>query len=379
MEEAGCRPLDSNLLIVSKLGTGYGAAQKWTDPVGAKSPPIDLLTTLARFGRDQRMSLRDPNLGDLFAGVAKEQLAAALANDALLHGHRTQKMFEALVVSLGQYELLKTEDTGVVHPSGKYTAPDFRAVLDGGAQWLIEVKNVYDKNAARQRFRIREQDVAQLRRYADKVQCPLKFALYWGRWHTWTLIDANVLTRVGSKVGIDMFKAVPLNELSRLGDRMIGTKPPLKLRFIADPSKPRSVSPDGKARMRIGGTAIYCGNVELTDPIDRNTAWILMEFGEWTDGEPRAIVNGAKLEAIEIQWKPLHRSNESEEFEIVGSLSSMFSQYYATFTLGEHGVTQTEANLVPGLFAPLVATDSPSIALPLWRFSIQPNNLEKPP
>jgi hypothetical protein len=43
-------------------------------------------------------------------------------------------MFEALVVSLGQYKLLAKEDTGRVHPEGRFTAPDFRIVLENGTQ-----------------------------------------------------------------------------------------------------------------------------------------------------------------------------------------------------------------------------------------------------
>ena len=117
-------------------------------------PPIDLLATFARFAKEQRMSLRDPKSAEAFTGVAKERLAQALANDALLYGQRTQNMFEALIVSLGQYKLLKTEDTGLVHPIGMFTAPDFRVILDDRSQWLIEVKNVHDADPTRQRFRI---------------------------------------------------------------------------------------------------------------------------------------------------------------------------------------------------------------------------------
>ncbi|MGA2290570.1 MAG: hypothetical protein ABSG20_19205, partial [Bradyrhizobium sp.] len=64
------------------------------------------------------MSLRDPKFAEAFTGIAKERLAEALGNDILLHGQRTENMFEALVVSLGHYKLLKREDIGTVHPEG---------------------------------------------------------------------------------------------------------------------------------------------------------------------------------------------------------------------------------------------------------------------
>jgi hypothetical protein len=71
-------------------------------------PPIDLLTTFARFGREQRISLRDLKFAESFIHRVNETLTTALDNDALLHGQRTQNMFEALVVSLGHYKLLDT-------------------------------------------------------------------------------------------------------------------------------------------------------------------------------------------------------------------------------------------------------------------------------
>lgn len=333
--------------------------------------PIDLLAAVARFGREQRMSLRDPKFAEAFTSAVTEKLAEALGNDILLHGQRTENMFEALVVSLGCYKLLKREDIGVVHPEGMYTAPDFQVHLHDGAQWLIEVKNVYDADPGRQRFRIRQQDFDHLKNYALAVNCPLKFALYWARWRVWTLIDADDLALMDVKLATDMFKAAPLNEMARLGDRMIGTKPPLKLRLFADKSKPRSISAEGEASLTVSHAAVFCGDIEITDPIERNIAWIFMEFGDWECGEPQASMNGAELNAIEFQWTPHERANKRENFEMIGTLSSMFSRYYATQTLAEEGVVQTEAELTPDWFAPLIANDQRSGGLPLWRFILQ--------
>jgi hypothetical protein len=337
-------------------------------------PPIDLLATFARFAQEKRLSLRDPKVAETFTGVAKEKLAEALANDALLYGQRTQNMFEALIVSLGQYKVLKTEDLGVVHPIGDFTAPDFRVILRDGEQWLIEVKNVHDVDPARQRFRIREQDFAKLKNYASAMNCPLKFALYWSLWRMWTLIDAEDLAAVvDEKRGIDMYKAAMLNNLSRLGDRFIGTIPPLKLRFIADVSKPHSISPDGEVVFTIGEVTVFSGDTPITETTEREIAWIFMNFGDWECSEPRAISNDNELEAVEFEWLPKEPANEGQHFEMIGSLSSMFSRHYASQTLGDEGVIQTQADLKPGWFAPLVATEEPRTKLPLWRFVIQPN------
>src|SRR5260370_9021297 len=94
-------------------------------------------------------------------------------------------MFEARIVSLGRYKVLKTEDIGHVHPQGKYTAPDFRVVLKDDSQWLVEVKNVYDANPVRQRFRIGEPYLGKLAGYASVMKCQLKLALFWATAGPW--------------------------------------------------------------------------------------------------------------------------------------------------------------------------------------------------
>ncbi len=259
------------------------------------------------------MSLRDPKFAETFTGVVTEKLAEALGNDILLHGQRTENMFKALVVSLGYYN----------------------------------------------------------NNYALAMNCPLKFALYWARWRIWTLIDADDLAPMEGKLGIDMLKATSLNELARLGDRMIGTKPPLKLRLFADKSKPRFISADGEACLTVSHAVMFCGDINIIDPVERNIAWIFMEFGDWDCGEPQASMSGSELNAIELRWMPRERANEREDFEMIGTLSSMFSRYYATQTLAEEGVVQTEAELTPDWFAPLVANDQRSGILPLWRFILQ--------
>ncbi|MBY3026666.1 hypothetical protein [Rhizobium leguminosarum] len=105
---------------------------------------IDVLSLFGRFSREQRISLHDPKASELFLDSIRTSVEDALQNEALQHGQRTQNMFEALIVSLGAYKLLKTEDTGIVHPEGQFTSPDFRLILTDGTQWLIDVKFAVD-------------------------------------------------------------------------------------------------------------------------------------------------------------------------------------------------------------------------------------------
>ncbi|MGV1768016.1 hypothetical protein [Rhizobium rhizogenes] len=94
-------------------------------------------------------------------------------------------------MSLGEYKLLKTEDTGVVHAEGKFTAPDFRLVLQDGTQRLIDVKNVYLAAPLQQRLVLRKVDVEKLTAYAEATSCPLKIAVYWAQWRFWSLVHSR--------------------------------------------------------------------------------------------------------------------------------------------------------------------------------------------
>lgn len=340
-------------------------------------PPIDLLALFGQFGREQQLSLRDPEAQIQFLESVKASMKDALENDALLHGQRTQNMFEALAVSLGEYKLLKLEDTGRVHPEGAYTAPDFRMVLTDGRQWLIEVKNVYDRDPTRQRLQLRKVDVDRLAAYARAVGCPLKFALYWARWRIWTLVDADDFDLVGTKLVIDMLKAAVVSELGEIGDRTVGTTPPLTLRLMVDPTKDRSIAEDGEAKFTVGGAKLLCGDKEITNPTEQAIAWMFMQYGDWEGEEPTAIISDDKPEAVDFNWTPRERSNEGQNFEMIGRLSTVFARYFAEQTIGSDGLVQTEADMVPGWFRPLIDPTYKSDALPLWRFIIQSSRAGK--
>lgn len=83
------------------------------------------------------------------------------------------------------------------------------------------------------------------------------------------------------------------------------------------------------------------------------------------------MVEGDRLEAIEFKWEPTERLNEN--FEFVGSLSQMFSRYYAEHTVDKGEIVQLRAPLRPKWFDPLVQGDRISDALPLWKMVQQPD------
>lgn len=343
-----------------------------------EKPPIDLLAAFSRFGREKKLSLRAPESQEAFLTAAREALGSAVNNDTLMHGQRTENMFAALVVSLGHYNLLNREDSGAVHPSGQYQAPDFRVVLTAGSQWLVEVKNHFDAKPERQVFFATVDYLERLQRYADAVQSPLKLAIYWAKWRIWTLIEPTDLEPRNGKLAIDMFKAARVNQLAALGERTIGTTPPLKLRLLMDTTKPRRIETDGKVQFTIGDAIVYSGDREIADPVEQKIAWVLADLGDWECTGPLPQISDGNLDAIELVWTPRERANPDQNFEMIGTLSTMFSRHYAAQTLNERNVVQTEAELIPDWFAPLVASDLVSRSLPLWRFILLPNRENEP-
>jgi hypothetical protein len=182
----------SRLSYTVGTSNSYGPTQCVRDTRVAK--PFDLLSEFAKFGASQKISLRDPATKSAFGLHVGNAIDTALADPGLLHGQRTEAMFESLLVSLGQFRLLKAEDSGRLFPTGQYRAPDFRVVLNDGEQWLIEVKNVYESDPLVQSRRLMTRDYRQsLEDYASVTGAKLKLAVFWAQWSIWTLVSPERL------------------------------------------------------------------------------------------------------------------------------------------------------------------------------------------
>ncbi|MFK4654196.1 hypothetical protein ABIF97_004130 [Bradyrhizobium japonicum] len=199
------------------------------EPAGRTPKEFDLLASVATFSRARGIALNDPTLIAQFIADAEPRLKAALSDPTLIHGSRTERLFEATVLSLGKFRLLKTEDVGRVHAAQTCRAPDFRVVLDDGGQWLIEVKSVRSKDPFRQETRMSAAYLASLQSYADMVATPLKLAIFWSLWNIWTVISPDRFRGPRGGLRVTMQQAVLANELGRLGEVIIMTKPPLGL------------------------------------------------------------------------------------------------------------------------------------------------------
>ena len=335
--------------------------------------PFNFLSELATFSAGKGIPVGDARTVDQFISHAHRDAIDAVASSARLHGHRTQEMFEALLLSLNKHRLLKVEDSGRTHPADCFSVPDFRVVLPDGSQWLIEVKNVYDREArSKKRLLMKRAYRERLEAYASATGGQLKLAVYWARWGVWTLVSPDQVVDANGIVMLDMPTAIRVNELSELGDVMIGTRPPLKLVIGCDPKTLGCVGPDGMAKISIDSAQIYCDDNEITSPVEQEIAWIFMRFGNWQASiQPHTHRNFVK--AVTWLWEPVERPNEKHGFEMIGSVSELFSRYYDDQTIKGGEVVQIQAPPQPQWFAPLLMHDYKSETLPLWHFVTRPN------
>lgn len=214
--------------------------------------------------------------------------------------------------------------------------------------------------------------LASLQAYADAVGASLRLAFYWSRWNLWTVIAPDSFRQPDGGLRITMMEAVKANELGRLGDVSICTKPPLRLVLDAATDKPRKLSAEGLAEFIIGSARVYSGDIELTDPRDRRLAEILFLYGEWRAEGPMAIMGDDGIEGVEFVAAPEEPSDQG--FDGIGWASRIFTRYFATRTVDGDQVIQLNGAPVPEWFAPLATWDFKRSQLPLWLFHQQPSN-----
>lgn len=167
-----------------------------------------------------------------------------------------------------------------------------------------------------------------------------------------------------------------LNEMADLGDVMIGTTPPLMMRVIADPTKPRSLigNTPGKSTVEftIGDIEFHCGGQRIDDPKEQNLAFYFLLHASWPDEEPRAQIENGRLVSVEFTKAP-EEHDPHQGFAMVGYLSSMISNAYADATTQEGEVTRLSPAHEPGALGILIDREYKGSRLPLWRFTQKPS------
>ena len=326
---------------------------------------FDLVAGIAKFSKDAGIELTDPVLLDTYWTEIKPRLAEALADKQLIFGMRTERLFEAMVVSLGKYRLLKVEDTGGVHADERLRAPDFRLVLETGEQWLVEVKNIHaDIDGPKsQTLELSPSYLASLERYAELVAVPLYIAVFWSKACMWTVIDPAQFRTKGGGLRVEMTASMPVSRLWELGDLMISMPGPLEIATIVRQTD------DGQVENK--HLQICRAGVKLTDLHDLQLAWILAFYGDWEAGEPVEEMIGEDTYLRRMLVEPPVPSGA--DFDHIGISSRIFSRYYRHYTSVGDQVTQLNGEAQPSWFLPLSDWDFVNSKLELRLFKIVPS------
>jgi len=334
---------------------------------------FEVIDMVSAIGRKTSFKIGDEASEAAVLGKDSDSYRRARKNPALLHGRRTEDMFGYVAASLRSCVLVKEEDAGEAYvTSSTIRIPDYRLVTNDGYEFLVEVKNFHQSNPSAP-FSLDSSYVDGLLQYAALLKKDLKFAVYWSRWNLWTLVSADKLKGVGSERELTITEALQVSEMSSLlGDLHLGTTPPLVLRLRADTTKPRAVEPSSsQVIFTIGAVEFYCAGRLIVDDLEKSLAFYLILYGDWVESESKADVKDGELVSIDFESRP-RESEPKQEFEIIGSLSSMASGKYNDLTLSEGGVERLSPDAEPDSLVLHVPHGYRGKDLPLWRLKVEP-------
>jgi hypothetical protein len=96
--------------------------------------------------------------------------------------------------------------------------------------------------------------------------------------------------------------------------------------------------------------------------------WFML-YGDWEE-EETAEITGGELVGVDFVRTP--PEDHSQGFELVGTLSGLFSSMYLSSTSDADRVTRLGISVVGGSLGSLIPEDYQSDELPLWRFHQAP-------
>lgn len=347
-----------------------------------KRDPIrfDVFNALAQFSREQRLSVTDPKTTDHFLQQIRSSVHATVSNESFLYGQRTQAMFEALVLSLGKVQFLKQEDSGALYSTQEeLEVPDYLLVFQDGTKLLIEVKNFYQKNDFLESFEVTESYLNGLNNYSRLVGCELMVATYWVKWNRWTLVRLGRFELGSGIARLSFLNAVMFDELSLVGDRMIGCRFPLAIHMETRKDQPRAVQANGEVSFHIADMKIFCADQEVTSTLERNIAWYLINHGNWVEEPTQVIINDGQLDGLKFEWFPQNYREDrvkydAQGFAMIGTLSEMFSHFFRAVTQSDGRIGQIQVDVTPGHLGQMIPDDYEGERLPLWRFELHPKD-----
>jgi hypothetical protein len=284
------------------------------------------------------------------------------------YGIRVENMFAYVAGALGKCTLIKQEDgSGLcLTENQNIKIPDFKIILKTNEMFFVEVKN-----CAKEKIVFTKNYIELLDKYANLHGNLLKIAIYWSNIKIWTLISPSWFIFFNQRCEITFDHALAMSEMTKLNDRMIGTKAPLKLRLVANKEKTSEIGEDGQCMFTISDTQLYCSNNLILDKIEKDIAFQLIMSGKWQE-EYSAHIEENKICYMDYKYTPVEINHE-QGFNLIAYLSSIISGRYDSTTILNGQVERLSPHQEPEQFEIFIPENYKGKVLPLWQFFIQPN------
>lgn len=337
---------------------------------------------LSEHALNAKLGIRDPATIESVVQALRASMAESTKSDTLVHGLRAEAMFEVVVASLGDVAVLKHEDGGELYSSGdaELRVPDFRVVLADKTQRLIEVKNFYQQTASEEHCHRREY-LESLLGYASLMRCELLIATYWVKPNLWTLVPASAFEGRGDERVLALPKAIMANQMSLLGDKLVGTRGPIWIRAVAEGVVPyangmKKITEEvvASAGARVKSVAVYSEDRAIVDPLELRIVSFLLIHGDWDQQDVGIEIIGDDLGInIKVGPDPEHDTQQKQGFTSIGFLSSMISRLYRQATTTDSGtVSGVRMEFSPGYVGELIPPEYRGQALPIWQLVVSP-------
>ncbi|WP_449371778.1 hypothetical protein [Arthrobacter psychrolactophilus] len=314
-------------------------------------------------------SVADPARIDAVLAEIRKLLETSLASESTVRGWRAQALFASLVAALDGCDLMTLVDTGEIYFDGpSVKAPDYFLHLRSGRRLLVDVKAVRlrDENPLEMPIKFGASEVNRMQRFGEQFGAEVFIAFYFPEMLIWALVPLTDLCEgPGGGFRTTVRESVIHNQIGLLGDLHVGTVSPLECIIIPDPTKKNEIDESGQAHFTVGSIEFRAGGNQLTSKAEKQLAYFLMLHGSWI-GEQTPIHDDGKIAELRIVAQPVENSGQG--FDIVGSLSSMYSKLFESSTSDHLGVTSLDISVKPGMLVSLVPHDYDSSTLPIWRF-----------
>lgn len=334
---------------------------------------LNLLRALDEFASTEGISIEDGQGEEAFIEKVRAALNARQKDPITIHGFRAQAMFAYVAAALGECTLIAEVDSGLfLADDSNIRRPDFHIITKSGDSFFVEVKN-FSPSAKFASFKVTNSYLTRLQKYADRFSKKIKIAIYWRHLRMWTLVGAEYFDKEGEKRILTMESAFKRNEMSILGDYMVGVVPPLTFRCYTNPEKPRRVAPNGTFEVSIQRIAICTSGQEISDPFERKIALFLMLHGRWADVSRPIKIQGDEVIWFDIQAAPLDMDEMEQEFTNIGWLSEMISAQFHELTVRDGKIHRLTPRTQPSDLGIAIPAGYKGNVLRLWRFYLQPN------